>query len=459
MEVTEDAVEAAVWAVVAASVDLCGGAVAVAEEHWQNFYNSLALRDLDAGRALILNRPGRINLQDAQVTRPLTEDDTWDRLAEGSLSVAEISAAAVRHLGVVRREPGSLHVFALIAELMRVSALFGLGWRCNQGQFGEHVRSNLFRPYRNTLDQVAWNSDEVVPGGETPKYWFIVGLDGEPVGAFDVDGYVHVHAGPTKELATAFPQATHAAAVAGLFGAKIHEHVLRLERSTRPGLGLAAALAAFNRKERFFLWQEATTDNVDYELPGPGLRLSDSFRARLSAITGLEVPASAWAAVDYHLSWLHAALQWQAGLAWPGQQPPHPTAAGEDGASWITGNQEDIDLIVAWTRNGEPYLVLIEAKGYSAWSTKQVSSKIPRIDAILQATLKPPTTRLVLTSPRPPQKLSTGDWPDWARPSGQVLWMSLDVPGSRLATQRVGPKGESSNAGTQWKITGPTNGA
>jgi hypothetical protein len=373
--------------------------------------------------------------------------------------VAEVSAVVVQELGVARREPVPLNVFSLIAELMRLSALFGLGWRCYQGQLGDHVRSDLFRPHRNAMDQVAWHQDgEVVPGDEPPKYWFVTGPDGEPVGAFDVDGYVHVYGGPSKELPVAYPEATHAAVVASLFGVKVNEHALQRERPTPPGLGLAATLAAFNRKERFSLWQEATTDGVDYELTGPGLRLSDSFRGRLSAITGFDVPASAWAAVDYHLSWLHAALHWQAGLAWPGQQPPYATTTGEEGAPWVTGNQEDIDLVVAWTQLGEPHLVLVEAKGYSAWSTKQASSKIPRINAILQATPAPPKAPLVLTSPRRPQKLSTEGWPDWAKPSGHALWMPLGVPGSRLATQRVDPAGHSSNAGTQWKITGPTKG-
>ena len=64
--------------------------------------------------------------------------------------------------------------------------------------------------------------------------------------------------------------------------------------------------------------------------------------------------------------------------------------------------------------------------------------------------------RLVLTSRRPPQQLSTEGWPSWATDEdGGVLWMPLSAPGLRLATTRCDDQGRPTAEGVLWKITGP----
>jgi len=89
-------------------------------------------------------------------------------------------------------------------------------------------------------------------------------------------------------------------------------------------LGLSAMLSAFNRKERLFLLGYASGGLDNLELHAPGLRLSHDFRTNLAAAIDLPVPAHAWADVDYHLSWLHAAVQCTAASPGPANSTTSP---------------------------------------------------------------------------------------------------------------------------------------
>jgi hypothetical protein len=56
------------------------------------------------------------------------------------------------------------------------------------------------------------------------------------------------------------------------------------------------------------------------EMNEPSIPLAIPLSRRLATVLGLdEVPVHAYAAVDYHLSWLHAGLAWWNGDTWPGQ--------------------------------------------------------------------------------------------------------------------------------------------
>lgn len=59
-------------------------------------------------------------------------------------------------------------------------------------------------------------------------------------------------------------------------------------------------LQAFNRKERYYLLAAA--------LGVPCFTLADGFRKKLGALFGIEIPRDAYAAMEYHLDWLYAAL-------------------------------------------------------------------------------------------------------------------------------------------------------
>ncbi|MEI2621675.1 MAG: hypothetical protein V9G09_13170 [Candidatus Nanopelagicales bacterium] len=135
-------------------------------------------------------------------------------------------------------------------------------------------------------------------------------------------------------------------------------------------------LSKFNRKERFFVAVDAAGGDHE-ELHAPSLQLTDAFREKLEAAIGIPVPVHAWASIDYHLNWLHAALQWKANPGLLHEKTIRNDRFAADGLELVLRNQEDIDLIVAWTAPcGGLMVVLVEAKAYGRWTNKQVGHKV-----------------------------------------------------------------------------------
>ncbi|MHB8449473.1 MAG: hypothetical protein ACYDAQ_03260 [Mycobacteriales bacterium] len=172
--------------------------------------------------------------------------------------------------------------------------------------------------------------------------------------------------------------------------------------------------------------------------------------------------------MDYHLSWLHAALTWRAGMVRPAQERNFPLIESDTVAlvdeptvsAWVTGTQQDGDLILCWQDAGTPRVLIVEAKGYGAWNNAHAASKVERLTAIAdqaKAMGSDAQVKLVLTSPRPPQHLKSESWPPFAQPADGAgpPWMPLPVPRNRLTTQRCDSSGKSSAAGKYWHITGP----
>lgn len=98
-------------------------------------------------------------------------------------------------------------------------------------------------------------------------------------------------------------------------------------RLARAGLSTAEGANArrrsrwsVGRKERFFVTTQAAGLLTTAEMNEPSIPLAIPLSRRLATVLGLdEVPVHAYAAVDYHLSWLHAGLAWWNGDTWPGQ--------------------------------------------------------------------------------------------------------------------------------------------
>jgi len=223
---------------------------------------------------------------------------------------------------------------------------------------------------------------------------------------------------------------------------------------------LIKRLVDLNSKERFFL--------VAYALGNPGFQLGDKFREDLEHAIGVQVPDDAFCAMDYHLDWIHAAIQshnMDSGLA--------DTWENQDGC--VEGNQEDVDLLVVFeTRAGEPskknelHMVLVEAKATTGWTNKQIASKAMRLGRILGfkkdfcASLDI-VPHFVLTSPgKSPDKLRTKppeggwDWPEWMLMDGSTVpHMTLPVENrqSLLKVSRCGIGSEDAGRGfTHWKL-------
>jgi hypothetical protein len=395
--------------------------------------------------------------------------NVWQALAGGAVGVRTIVDQIVDALGATTASPPSAprmsdRVYATIAATLARAALFGLRWTCLWGVLdsstswtGTGPRTELFLPYLADLVDIEMRDGEV--DGPAGKYWFLLGEAGEPVAVFDVDGYIHLPAGGGSFDLTSADGALPAQVADTGFSSLIRRALRAKAKGgvpARSDLGLPAVLSAFNRKERHFLLGYVSGALEDVELHAPSLHLSPTFLRQLSAVVGLQVPAHAWAGTDYHLSWLHAAIDWHHGLTGPGQTSDFPKLGGPLGEVLVNGTQEDADVLVAWADEDGPHIVLVEAKAYGPWGNNQVDSKLKRIGAIKDAAGPTVDIRFVLTSPRPPEKLHVAQWPSWALTgAGKPCWMPLPAPLLRLKTERCDTAGRASANAGHWKIAGP----
>jgi len=194
-------------------------------------------------------------------------------------------------------------------------------------------------------------------------------------------------------------------------------------------------LESFNRKERFFLIGEA--------LGNRAFQLFADFRARLSEAFGIEPPSSAFVAMDYHLDWIHASLF----LA----QPEIDEKAVHCNTETVaTGNQEDVDLLVAFEEGGINHLLLVEAKAATGWTNKQTLSKAERLERIFGTDgAKYPRVKpyFGLMSPRAPKQLKPHLWPAWMTRDGKEIWFELEMPPGRRRVTRCDREGRPSAVG------------
>lgn len=212
-------------------------------------------------------------------------------------------------------------------------------------------------------------------------------------------------------------------------------------------MNLVDALARFNRKERYWLIRNA--------LGRSSARLDDAFRDQLKLAIGKEeVPTDAWWAMDYHLDWLIGALSLVADDKSVHQVRPNSL-------NFVTGSQEDMDLVVAF----DNVLVLIEAKGETAWSNSQFNSKVARLEAVREAGLLPGSVEVffVVMSPRAPDGLVArpdSPWQAWmCDPNGRPRHIPLKMDEDFLKVTRCDEvSGQPDSKGKSWKIV-PARGA
>jgi hypothetical protein len=200
-------------------------------------------------------------------------------------------------------------------------------------------------------------------------------------------------------------------------------------------------LESLNRKERFFL--------VGNALDNKSFSLGACYRSELEKHAGVKIPDDAWVAMDYHLDWIAAAAH----LATT--KNIHSARLDNPGQHIVRGNQEDVDLIVGFGTQANTTLILIEAKGHTAWSKTQMDSKVKRLgeifgtDVFVNPSIKP---ILVLTSPKcPSKKLGTKEWPEWMTNNGGPRWMPMTMP-KRRQLIRCDENGKSNAKGQHAKI-------
>lgn len=208
---------------------------------------------------------------------------------------------------------------------------------------------------------------------------------------------------------------------------------------------LVNRLQRFNRKERYWLLHDAL---------GAGFKsLSNEFRSKIAGAIStparsVTIPPDAWWSFDYHIDWLYGAL-WECSPLSDNSLP----SSNLTGA--ITGTQEDFDLLIAF----ESTLVIVEAKGVSAWGNGQFGKKCKRLTALRTlAELAEPRVEMffVLASPSEPTKLNQAELPAWAlNGEGRPIHIKLPMPpplGGFRTVGRCNENGTRTAKGEMWNI-------
>lgn len=195
---------------------------------------------------------------------------------------------------------------------------------------------------------------------------------------------------------------------------------------------LIKSMESLNRKERFAVFKEISGLN-ESDFP-----LCANFRNNLDTCIGnVGVPKVVFCATDYHLDWIELALlTFNKGIS---------TDSGTNikkVCSEINQNQQDIDLLIAFTTESDPqhtHLVLIEAKAYGTWENKQLRSKSARLQTIFGECgekVSEVTPHFVLLTNRKSKLIDTKSWPCWMKDTkGKPIWLKY----SRQLPPRLKP--------------------
>jgi hypothetical protein len=210
-------------------------------------------------------------------------------------------------------------------------------------------------------------------------------------------------------------------------------------------------LKTMNRKERYYLVKWAT-----------GFVLCDDFRRELGQAIGVRVPPDAFAAMDFHLNWIYAALVLTSLNDVTKKVHPNPDVVpGNNETGIVRGNQEDVDLVVAFEHHGQNHLVMVEAKGVTAWSPEQLGHKVRRLDTIFNAKYRRLVQpHLIAVSPHhlPPLTAQiTKHWPDWVWAKGkakerQLDWIRMPIDEPLFAVTRCDEDGKADAIGRFWTL-------
>lgn len=202
---------------------------------------------------------------------------------------------------------------------------------------------------------------------------------------------------------------------------------------------LTDLLRRLNRKERFYLVGTAL-GNTDF-------RLADDFRDSVESLFGIAIPRDTFVAMDFHIEWLYAALEVFS------RHTSGSVPVANSGV--IRGNQEDVDLLIAFDAGSTTHLAMLEAKATGSFTNKQMGSKTKRLSTIFGRN-GDAYPRVVphfgLISPRRPRRLDCGSWPAWAADEGKPRWLPLSLPEDLMKVTRCDGAGKQDRDGGHWKL-------
>jgi hypothetical protein len=208
-------------------------------------------------------------------------------------------------------------------------------------------------------------------------------------------------------------------------------------------LSVIEYLESLNRKERFFL--------VGMALGNPKFRLDTQFRQRLESQFKLTIPEDAFVAMDYHLNWIYAACELSFG------ERNQTRVYKNQGI--VDGTQEDVDLLVAYQEPSRKcHLIMLEAKGVTAFSSGQFKHKVERFENIFEKNGKRWGDDVIphfgLVSPKKSKNLDTKICPEWLRVNGEVPWFEMKIPDGRLVVLGCDQEGNPNQARRFWTVRG-----
>ena len=185
-------------------------------------------------------------------------------------------------------------------------------------------------------------------------------------------------------------------------------------------------LRRFNRKERFILLNHVLGQRGE-----DAFRLNRHFAGKLANTLGLEIPADAFVAMDYHLDWIQMAIYLADNDHRNDIDNPQIDPKGNV-RKLFQANQEDIDLLVAFeekSNDERSHIVLIEAKGDTKWDSKQLKSKAARLKLIFkQNSCVNVEPHFILMSPDEPRTGTATEWL-WIDDGGvsPAKWLELPL--------------------------------
>ena len=198
-------------------------------------------------------------------------------------------------------------------------------------------------------------------------------------------------------------------------------------------------LARFNRHERFYL--------VGWALGNPKFTLDLKVRTCLSEKLSISIPACAFVAMDYTLDWLYASL------VLPRNREPKATYTLDE---HLHASIEDVDLLIAYGDGPTCHIVMLEAKGRTPWSNKQLCAKARRLGPLFEdprVKQQNVVPHFMLASPRSPRNLKGDGLPSWMLDGrGELPWVKLPIPDDLLKPTRCAENGRASRVGTHWMV-------
>lgn len=204
-------------------------------------------------------------------------------------------------------------------------------------------------------------------------------------------------------------------------------------------------LRKFNRKERYFLIREAI-GNGNFDL-------NNSFRENLQKKLNINIPKDAYAAMDYHLDWIDVSLRvWSKKIEINNK---FENELNKKKKRQINSNQEDIDLIIAFKLKDIYNIILIEAKGVTGWTNKQMDSKVERLKKIFGEyceKYKYLQVFFILISPGESDNIKYESWPKWMKKNNKPIWLELKTEKSFYKITRCRQDGKPDINGIFCKI-------